>query len=354
MQTPSLPAWEDKISHHAQVGGIELMTLDNGAARGTRIALVNTGTGLRFKVVIDRGMDIADAFFNQYGLAWVSRTGITAPQPALNKGLDWLQGFGGGLLTTCGLSHVGGPEKDEHGERGLHGEFSNTPAELITVIQPDPEMGRLDMSITGIIRHVPIFGPALEMTRTISCRIGEAVIRIHDEVTNRGNKPAPHMILYHCNFGWPLVDEGTEILWKGEMKQSGGTGTIFNGTHDHRKCPAPMDQHSGSGEDVAFIDPGTDVSGHCTSGLYNERIGVALSLKWRKDQLPWLTNWQHWGRGEYVTALEPCTHPPIGQSKARAEGSLIMLAPGEGKNYDLDIEILNDQDANRKFLAAFE
>ena len=137
----SLPQWDGKISNHAQVGGIETSVLDNGPGRGTRIAWINTGTGLRYKIVIDRAMDIADAFFNQYSLTWLSNSGITPPQPFSDKGIDWLRTFGGGLVTTCGLSHVGGPEKDEHGERGLHGEISNTPAEIESIIQPDPASG---------------------------------------------------------------------------------------------------------------------------------------------------------------------------------------------------------------------
>jgi hypothetical protein len=67
-----LKNWKNKISNHAQLGGIETSVLDNGAGRGTRIAWINTGTGLRYKIVIDWGMDIADAFYNQYSLAWLS------------------------------------------------------------------------------------------------------------------------------------------------------------------------------------------------------------------------------------------------------------------------------------------
>jgi hypothetical protein len=117
--------------------------LDNGAGRGTRIAWVNTGAGLRYKVVPDRGLDIADAFYNAHSLAWLSHAGVTAPQPFSHRGLDWLRTFGGGLLTTCGLSHVGGPEADAHGERGLHGLVSNLPAEIESVVQPDPAAGPL-------------------------------------------------------------------------------------------------------------------------------------------------------------------------------------------------------------------
>src|SRR5215217_4602885 len=122
---PINQSWRDKISNTAQIGGIETSVLDNGAGRGTRIAWINTGAGLRYKVVIDRAMDIADAAFNQHNLSWISHTGVTPPQPLSNKGIDWLKTFGGGLMVTCGLDHVGGPESDGYGERGLHGEVSN-------------------------------------------------------------------------------------------------------------------------------------------------------------------------------------------------------------------------------------
>ena len=62
---------KDKISNATHAGGIETSVLDNGPARGTRIAWINTGAGLRYKVVLDRAMDIADAFYNQYSISWL-------------------------------------------------------------------------------------------------------------------------------------------------------------------------------------------------------------------------------------------------------------------------------------------
>ena len=210
--------WEGKISNARQLGGIETSVADNGSARGSRIAWINTGSGLRFKVAIDRGMDIADAFFNQYNLAWLSRLGLTAPQPLSDSGINWLRTFGGGLVTTCGLTHIGGPETDEYGERGLHGRISNLPAEIESVIQPDPTRGKMEMSITGIIKEIQPLGIQLELKRTISATLGIPVIRLQDEVVNVGNIPAPHMILYHCNFGWPLA------WWKISMASANRSG----------------------------------------------------------------------------------------------------------------------------------
>lgn len=348
--TVTLPNWHDKISHPAQLGGIETAVLDNGAGRGTRIAWVNTGTGLRYKVVLDRAMDIADAFYNQHSLAWVSHLGITAPEPFSHRGIDWIRTFGGGLLTTCGLTHVGGPEADASGERGLHGPISNTPAEIESIIQPDPIAGKMEMSITGRIKQTQPLGHRLELKRTISGTLGQAAIRIQDEVINRGNTPAPHMLLYHFNFGWPLVDEGTDIRWQGTWQPREANPQLFREGYSFRKCPAPLEEHSGGGEEAAFIDITADSSGQCTCGLHNAQLGLAVALRFRKEQLPWLTNWQHWGKGEYVTGLEPGTNPPIGQAQAREQQQLIQLAPGESRRYDLEIELLTNDEHIHNFL----
>ena len=344
--------WKEKVSNHAQIGGIETSILDNGAGRGTRIAWINTGTGLRYKVVIDRAMDIADAFYNEHSLAWLSHGGVTYPQPFSDQGIGWLRTFGGGLLTTCGLTHVGGPESDEFGDRGLHGQISNTPAEIVSIIQPDPRTGQLEMSITGIIRETKPFGPSLELRRTISATLGKASIRIHDEVINKANTPSPHMLLYHFNFGWPLVDEGADLLWKGKWHPRHGeeNAKIFKEGNDFRKCPAPLESHLGTGEEVVLVDIEADIFGESVCGIYNSKLGFAVALKFKKEQLPWMANWQHWGKGEYVTGLEPSTHPLNGQAKAREDGSLIFIQPGEKREYDVELEIISEEEAIKDFL----
>ena len=333
----SLTRWSDKVGNVAQIGGIETAVLDNGTSNGMRVAWINTGSGLRYKVLIDRGMDIADASYNQYNLAWLSHAGFSPPQLLSDKGLDWLRTFGGGLLNTCGLSHVGGPEKDTHGERGIHRRISNTPAYLESVVQPDPAQGKYDMSITGIIKESNIFGPALELRRTITSTLGESTIRIHDEVINRGNTAAPHMILYHCNFGWPLADKGSRLVWKGKMTTRDGQN--FPDPDAYMICPDAIPEHNGNGEQVAIIDIEADENGQCVAGLQNPILGFGIALKFSKKELPWLTNWQHWGKGEYVTGIEPGSHPPIGQSKARENNTLIFIEPGEKINYNLTIAI---------------
>jgi hypothetical protein len=223
------------------------------------------------------------------------------------------------------------------------------PAAIESIIQPDPVRGRMEMSITGTIKQTRIFGPSLELRRTITGTLGKPVIGIHDEVRNLANTEAPHMILYHCNFGWPLVDEGTRILWNGSWQPRGDREhKIFREGNNFRNCPPPSDDHSGGGEEVAFIDPATDPNGFCVCGLHNATIGQGRVAS--KEQLPCLTNWQHWGKGEYVTGLEPGTNPPIGQSKARKQQQLIFIQPGETRSYDLELEVFDNEKSIREFL----
>jgi hypothetical protein len=111
-----------------------------------------------------------------------------------------------------------------------------------------------------------------------------------------------------------------------------------------------MDAHAGFGEDVAFIDPKADENGKSTCGFVNQKLAIGLSLTFNKNQLPWLINWQHWGKGEYVTALEPATNPPIGQSGARKNGTLILLKPKEKRVYDLEIRIISSKEGIEKLI----
>jgi len=246
-------------------------------------------------------------------------------------------------LTTCGLTHVGGPEEDAFGARGLHDRISQVPAEIESIIQPNLNADQPKMSITGRMLQSSTFGPHLELKRTISAVLGQAKVYIHDEVTNLGNTPAPHMLLYHMNFGWPLVDEGAAILWEGEWQaRDEESSGIFNENNNFKQCSGPITAHQNAGEAAAYIDIESDQEGWCSCGIKNREIGVHTKLRFPKKQLPWLTNWQHWGSNEYVMALEPGTHPPVGQAKAREQDTLIQIGVGESRSYDLELSLTNN------------
>ncbi len=167
-----LDSYEDKISNPCQVGGIELSELCGGPGDGVRIAWFNTGSGLRFKVVIDRGMDIADAFMNQFGLAWISRLGVAAPdiyaQAAtagfLRAGRRPARDLRAGPCGTCGRRSAGFVSAARA--------YRHASAVLESVVQPDPLRGEYGMSICGRTLQTTALGHHLEIRRTISATLG--------------------------------------------------------------------------------------------------------------------------------------------------------------------------------------
>src|SRR5579862_1613601 len=134
--------FSDRFINPAQLGGIESYVLADGAGRGGRALCVNTGGGLRYRVLVDRGLDIEQAFLNQHSLTFLTHKGVIAPSRAMDRGAEWLKGFPGGLLTSCGPFNVGRPTTDDGEELGLHGSHSNMPATVESIIQPVPQRGK--------------------------------------------------------------------------------------------------------------------------------------------------------------------------------------------------------------------
>jgi hypothetical protein len=332
------------VASVSQLGGIETSVLDNGPGRGVRIAWVNTGGGLRYKVVLDRGLDIADAEFRGESLTWHSPTGITAPSHAYDRGAEWLRSFFGGLMTSCGPMNVGPPLVENGVEYGVHGTHSNTPATVEAVVNPDLSAGRHEMSISGVVRAARVFGPNLELRRTITSTLGEPIIRIHDRFRNFGNQPAPLAWVLHINFGYPLLEPGESVYcYRGRLTPRDDSLEWFKAGHDFRTAPRPLDAHRAGGEVFTYVDPETDAAGLVTAALVNRKRGVAVKIQFAKADYPRLGNWQHWGpAGSYTGALEPLLCGVEGREKDRQRGWYRELQPGETSEHRCTISVVSE------------
>lgn len=346
------PFTDAPVIEPLQLGGIETSVLDNGPGRGVRIAWVNTGAGLRYKVVIDRGLDIADAEFLGQSLTWHSGTGLTPPSFAYHAGLDWLYSFYGGLLVSCGPLNIGAPTVDEGQSLGLHGSHSNTAAWVESIINPDPAAGRYEMSITGLVRTARVFDPNVELRRTISGTLGQPVIRLHDRFVNRGNTRVPHAWLLHINFGYPLLEPGASTYCYAGRVDPLPSARAWFARKDFRSAPEPLEEHRGPGEVVAYIDAATQGRDTVVCGVVNRKRGFGVKIEYSKKDFPRLGNWQHWGPcGAYVGALEPMTGGVEGRDKDRQRGWLRFLDPGQQAEYRCTITATNDPAELKALLA---
>jgi hypothetical protein len=336
-----------KFINSSQVGGIEAYSIDEGPARGVRALCFNTGGGLRYRVLVDRGLDIDQAFFNQHSLAFLTHKGLTPPTRGLDRGLDWLQSFGGGLVTSCGPFNVGPPGIDAGEELGLHGPHSNTGATIESIVQPDPHSGRHEMWVTGIVRYGAFYGPCVQVRRTISSVLGSNTISFIDEFTNSGNQAVPHAWLLHINFGYPLVDAGAEICCdspKVEPTDAPESIARFKPGVDYKRLLGPQETHRGPNSAVAYFFPKpTDRAGNTTVAIVNRKLSLGVAIHYNTRQFPRLGNWQHFGSREYVTALEPMNGTVDGRAKDRERGLLDTLKAGGKKEYRYQLEVVTDR-----------
>lgn len=324
----------------SQLAGARKYTLDSGRAKGVQAVDIKTGSGLSFTVLPDRGMDIAWADYKGMALSFISKTGITSSEYFDPAGSNFLRSFYAGLLTTCGLTYMGAACVDEGKALGLHGRASHIPAEDVCVTN-DWSGDEFIMKVRGRIRESAVFGENITLDREIEAKLGESKIVIHDVVENGGFDPQPLMLLYHCNFGYPLIDSHTEITFpKGTVKARDSEAQ--KGIDQYNELEEPA---HGYQEQVFYHDPVTGDDGSVTVKLVNRDIGGAslgIYLKYNKNQLPYLIQWKQMGEGDYVLGIEPGTWYPEGRSEARRRGELTFIQPGEKRSFDLEIGILEE------------
>jgi hypothetical protein len=309
----------------AQLASVRRLVSDDGKGRGSRVIELNNGSGLALTVWPDRGLDIGQASYKGVPLAWLSRNGEVAPHFYEPGGFEWLRTWGGGLLTGCGLSNVGGPA-DAGGERhGLHGRLSHIPAEEVNTSAAWRDDGRYVLSVSGRVRQSRVFGENLLLTREITTALGEAAVTVRDTVENQGYAPAPLMLLYHLNLGWPLVDEAS-VLEAPPHEVTPQNEHAAAGLADWSRLSAPV---PGFREQVYYHALPAGPQGLATMRLANPKLGLAFDVSYRTAELPYLIQWKMMGQGEYVVGLEPANCLPEGQPRNAERGLLRHLAPGE-------------------------
>lgn len=288
-----------QIGSVEQIGGIKDYTYNDGKMKGVRAIEINTGN-VCFTVLPDRCMDIAQASFKGRAVSWISRTGIVAPSFYEKDGENFLRGFYGGLITTCGLRNIGGPYKDQ----GLHGRIANIPAEKVCV---SAEWVGDDyvMTVSGQMRESRVFGENLLLKRTITAKLFDDEFTVCDTIVNEGFEEENIAFCYHCNFGYPLVRDGAKMV---------------NVQPEIADIHAPV--HAKEEECIEVVHTG-DVA---TAGIENGEMGAYITYK--RDNLPKFLVWKMLGEGDYVVGLEPRTSN-FGGANVDKNNEYVMLKPFE-------------------------
>jgi len=342
-----------RVGRLDQFAGVRLVTLGDGIERGVRVLEFRTGTGYQFDVLVDRSLDVGRCEFQGRSLAWLSPTGVVGPWYAEPMGLGWFRSWGGGMLVTCGLDHtlLGGTDDASQfhqlikptEEYGLHGRIGFMPARL-TGYGERWDGDECVLWAEGVVRQAAVFGEAMELRRRIEARVGESRFTVHDEVVNVGFDPATHMYLYHVNVGWPVVDAGSDYL----IPAPPGVPVAEYPTRDYRRLTSP---NKAFPEECYEHAVAAEPAGTVPVAIVNRDLGLGAYQLYRKEQFPFHTMWRMLGEGIYGVAMEPTTNRDAGRFDARERGELAFLAPGESREYDLEIGVLDGQAAIDSFEA---
>jgi hypothetical protein len=347
------PSGLNPVSQQLTIGERELPGLgkanvitrvwSGGLADGVLAVEINNGK-LAFDVLPTRGMGIWRAALagdkEVPTIGW--RSPVRGPvHPAFvdlgePSGLGWLDGFDE-LLARCGLESNGAPEFDEQTGRlkyPLHGRIANRPAHKVELaIDTD----RQEIKLTGVVEETRFHFLKLRMTSTISTKFGTSALHVHDEIENFSASPATMQMLYHVNFGLPLLDGGSRVVAPVKTlvpRNARAASGLAN--WDSYGAPEP-----GYEEMVYFFDLHAAGDGQTRTLLKNAHATRGASLVFNVKQLPCFTIWKN-TTGEpdgYVTGLEPGTNYPNPRSFETSKKRVVNLAGGQKQVFDVTLEV---------------
>jgi hypothetical protein len=342
---------EERTADLEAVGGIRQVVLDNGVERGVRALDMRTTAGLELEVLLDRGMDIGAARLAGVPFGWRSGNGFR--HPGLHEhndegGLSWMRALDG-LIVTAGLDHAlfGGEVDASHYAyppkpsvtHGLHGRYTAIPARLLEARVTERD-GRKVLRALGEVVQATVFGEHLRLTRLIELDLDGRELRLTDEVENLGFDRTPHMLVYHINLGWPLVDAGSEIVAPIRAHRWQSPSVAEQGL-SYRVLPEPQPTVA---EQVFEHELIADQNGHHHVALMRADGRLGVELEWDAQAMPHFFEWQNLRRGQYGIGLEPSTHAVAGEQAARDDETMIWLEHGDRRVYRTAIRFLRGAD----------
>lgn len=319
-----------KTGNIQQMAYVRKVTYEEGAASGLRAYQVKAGP-LSFVAAQDKCLDITELSYKGVNMNFLSKPGLMNHQRFDSSGYEAQRSIMGGMFFTCGASNVGKPDLEPGNPLPMHGYLRSTPAEQVCA-EAFWENDEYIIRISGQMRQAALFGENIVLNRTIEAKLGSSEIHIHDTYENQGFATEPLMLLYHCNVGYPLLDEESVI-------EIPAVKTVLKGEEGQTSLPydrssAPVELLP---EQVFYHDLTYDAEGKASVRVKNPKLGLGICVEFYKEQLPNFTQWKSMAAGDYVVGLEPCNCHVDGQKWERDNNTLAVIRPGEIKTVDLII-----------------
>ncbi|MCD8349163.1 MAG: aldose 1-epimerase family protein [Planctomycetaceae bacterium] len=338
-----------RIGNLNQVAGIREYTYSSGSADGVKAIEINTGP-LSFEVLPSRCLDISRLSFKGIPAAYLSKSGIRHPSYYTKTDpTAFHDNFFAGALSTCGLHNIGPAREVGDRVHQLHGDIGNMPAEQLAVGEGwagDDCM----FSVKGVVHHSSFYYGDLILRRTVTARLGGTSVHINDEVENLDFAPAPCLMLYHCQFGFPFLDTATKLLTSPATGIEPRDDNAAKGLKDHASFAEPTD---GALEQCFYhkLTPGE--AGWAAACLFNPRLGtngIGVYVRYHTETLPEFVQWKMLRSREYVCGLEPSSARL--DERSAEDMAALSLAPLEKRRYRVELGFVEGEDGFKNLLQA--
>ena len=311
------------LAHPQQMYTLRRLTIAEGKAKGADIIEVCTAGGLQLDILPDSGLDIGQARYRGVNVTFISKNGYDGPTTFLPYENEFMNTFPGGLLCTCGLRSAGGANRDGDEWHPLHGRYHGLAAEQIGAwVEGDV------IIVRGTLRETALFGHVLELKRTIRIPVFGTEVTVSDELTNLSFRNEEYMLLYHCNFGYPLISEKARLELPEKRRTTPRTPFAATGIGRETTFDAPS---PGEEERVFFHE---DMERRVS--LTNEFIHTKMTMTW-SESLPILAHWRSMASGDYACGLDPGNSYIMGRKQERENGTLPVLKPFETVKTEVSI-----------------
>ncbi len=330
---------KDYVGNTLQVRGAERYVLQDGKGDGMHFVYVRNGLGLEAWISVDRCADVSRLIFKGNNFGFFSPCGYVAPSYYDKETTNFLKSFTAGFFTTCGLTAVGSPCVDRGEVLPLHGTVSNIPAVFKSCEETNDSL-----KLKFEIYDKCIFSQKLTLVREYEFSYRDNTFTVHDTVINEGDAESPYMLLYHCNMGYPLVDEECTVKIPNNSVKARNERSAWS----MDSALIPEKPQAGYEECCYYYDM-TENEGYCHAGIFQPKLDCGVVLSFDKNELPCFTEWKMMGKHDYVIGLEPGNCTPDGRDVLRKNGTLRFVKPDETKTTSLKFVFADGKDAWNKF-----
>jgi len=326
-----------RVGSAQQEAYVRPIVFTEGRATDLPAYLVKNGP-LALTLIAGKCLDIAEFSYKGVGFHFLAKPGLMGRGHFDTRGDEALRSIMGGLLFTCGLENICPPCRSGDKDYPMHGRMRTTPAEHLRADARWVD-GDYLLTVAGEMREAELFGENLVLRRTVTTKLGERSLRIHDEIENEGFRDEAMMLLYHFNIGHPLLSEHCRVILP----------SLSVTPRDAISAPhvpdwADMDAPKPNEPEYVFIhELATDGEGNSFAAIFNEELSLGVKLSFNTRFLPRFMQWKSTAAGDYVMAFEPANSRVYGRLDHERAGDLHKLGPFEREVNELEVTVLDGE-----------